>query len=139
MITETQLQKSFRDIIEEQISIYNHDRSITVRNKIPDTGLIPIMNPQHWLQIPAVGCHLGIDQETALVRKLGLKQYADRTDRQNEVWAGKPVNMAAKLASISEDDELLVSERFFKNIQHELVIKSCGCKEGTYTGEKIDL
>jgi len=47
--------------------------------------------------------------------------------------------MAAMLASISEDDELLVSERFFKNIQHESAIKSCGCMEGNYTGEKIAL
>jgi class 3 adenylate cyclase len=53
----------------------------------------------------AVGSHLGIDQKTVLVRKLGLKRHAERTDRQNEVWAGKPVNMAAKLASISEDND----------------------------------
>jgi len=32
-----------------------------------------------------VGCHIGIDQKLVLVRKLGLKRYAERTDRQNEV------------------------------------------------------
>jgi class 3 adenylate cyclase len=63
-----------------------------------------------------VGSYLGIDQKMVLVRKLGLKRHADRTDRRNEVWAGKPVNMAAKLASISEDNQLLVSDRFFKHI-----------------------
>ncbi len=76
-----------------------------------------------------VGSHLGIDQKTVLVRKLGLKRHGDRTDRQNEVWAGKPVNMASKLSSMSENNELLVSERFFKNIQHELVLQSCGCPD----------
>lgn len=76
-----------------------------------------------------VGSHLGIDQKTVLVRKLGLKRHGGRTDRQNEVWAGKPVNMASKLAAMSEDNELLVSERFFKNIQHNLVLESCGCPD----------
>jgi hypothetical protein len=36
-----------------------------------------------------VGCHIGIDEKLVLVRKLGLKRYAERSDRQNEVWAGK--------------------------------------------------
>lgn len=84
---------------------------------------------------PELGSHLGIDQKTVLVRRIGLKRYGGRTDRQNEVWAGRPINMAAKLASMSDDGELLVSDRFFKNIQHELAVKSCGCPHG----EKVDL
>ena len=230
MIADNQLQGLYRSIIDEQISIYNKEHSITVRKEIPDTTIIPIENPYHWFRIPDVICmfvdmmgstklsaeahdkstasayqlftgtavrlfsafeapyidvrgdgvfalfnsnqpyralaaavtfktfarneftprirekteqdvgsHLGIDQKTVLVRKLGLKRHADRTDRQNEVWAGKPVNMAAKLASISEDNQLLVSDRFFKHIQHELILKSCGCLEGRYTGQKVDL
>jgi class 3 adenylate cyclase len=82
-----------------------------------------------------VGYHIGIDQRTVLVRKIGLRRVNGRTDRQNEVWAGKPVNMAAKLAALSDGTEILVSDRYFKNIQHELVIKSCGCPNGT----KVDL
>lgn len=73
------------------------------------------------------GAHIGIDQKTVLVRKLGFRRFADRTDRQNEVWAGKVVNMAAKLASESKAHQLLVSERYFKNIKNNLVRKSCGC------------
>jgi len=226
VITEQQMPVRFREIIEDQISIFEQGCSVTVMNSIPKTPEIPIQNPQHWLRIPdvicvfvdmlgstklsaetrdastadayqlftgtavrlfsafeapyidvrgdgvfalfngdqsyraiaaavtfntftheefvprikkkmdvEVGSHLGIDQKTVLVRKLGFKQYRDRTDRQNEVWAGKPVNMAAKLASMSQDNELLVSERFFKNIQHELVIMSCGCPNS----EKVEL
>ncbi len=82
-----------------------------------------------------VGSHIGIDQKTVLVRKIGFKRYRGRTDRQNEVWAGRPINMAAKLASMSKDDELLVSDRFFGNISHELAIQSCGCPDGY----KVDL
>lgn len=73
------------------------------------------------------GAHIGIDQSTVLVRKLGFKRFADRTDRQNEVWAGKTVNMAVKLSSMTKAGEMLVSDRFFKNIQNDLVLKSCGC------------
>ena len=54
-----------------------------------------------------IGAHIGIDRNTLLVRKFGLKKNDDRDDRQNEVWAGKTVNMAAKLASLSKSGELL--------------------------------
>lgn len=82
-----------------------------------------------------VGTHIGIDQRIVLVKKLGIKQSKGSTDRQNEVWAGKPVNMASKLASLSEDGQMLVSPRFFNNFSNELVLKSCGCPNG----EKKDL
>ncbi|MDD3302996.1 MAG: hypothetical protein PHN31_05535 [Candidatus Gracilibacteria bacterium] len=48
--------------------------------------------------------------------------------------------MTAKLASLSKDGELFVSDRFFKNLGNdELVLKSCGCSNGKETGEKEDL
>jgi class 3 adenylate cyclase len=74
-----------------------------------------------------VGTHIGIDRKLVLVRKLGLKRHADRSDRQNEVWAGKPVNMAAKLAARTADGELLVSDRFYQTISNEHARYSCGC------------
>lgn len=84
-----------------------------------------------------VGSHLGIDQNTVLVRKMGLKRYKDRTDRQNEVWAGRPVNMAAKLAGLTDHDELLVSDRFHENLDDHHVLWSCGCDgSGNKTGKK---
>lgn len=71
--------------------------------------------------------HFGIDQKTVLVRKLGLKSANDRTDRQNEVWAGKPINMAAKLASRTSNNHLLVSDRYYKSLYGERALMSCGC------------
>lgn len=226
MITEDQMPRRYRGVIEEQIDIYNQGRSITVYNSIPDTADIPIENPKHWLRIADVisvfvdmakstqlaaekddktiagayqlftgtavrlfhefdapyidvrgdgvfalfdssqphtalaaavtfktfaeeefvpivrkraevdvGCHIGIDQGTLLVRKIGLKRKNGRTDRQNEVWAGRPVNMSSKLAAKTEHGELLASDRFFKQFRSELVLKSCGCPNG----EKVDL
>lgn len=77
-----------------------------------------------------VGCHVGIDCRTVLVRRMGLRRHAGRTDRQNEVWAGRPVNMAAKLASDSTDDELLTSKRFYEKLTSRYALKSCGCPNG---------
>lgn len=86
-----------------------------------------------------VGVHVGIDCKTVLVRKLGLKRYGDRSDRQNEVWAGKPVNMAAKLASLSAGNEVHVSDRFFKLLKDERALRSCGCTSDPQKKEKADL
>jgi class 3 adenylate cyclase len=85
-----------------------------------------------------VGGHYGIDRGSVLVRKLGLKAI-DRTDRQNEVWAGQPINVAAKLASISHDETVLVSDRFFQRLAGGRALKSCGCQGGQYTAEHTDL
>lgn len=78
-----------------------------------------------------IGGHFGIDQKTVLVRKLGLKRYQGRTDRQNEVWAGRTINMTAKLASLSTSNKLWVSDRYFKNLKDEKAVYSCGCPNGT--------
>jgi class 3 adenylate cyclase len=88
-----------------------------------------------------VGCHIGIDQRTVLVRKVGLKRHSGRTDRQNEVWAGKPVNMASKLAAMGEHNQLIVSDRYYAKIMHERVRRSCGCPDGAKADlwSKIDV
>jgi class 3 adenylate cyclase len=77
-----------------------------------------------------IGGHYGIDQKTVLVRKLGLKAVDGRSDRQNEVWAGKPINMAAKLASRSKDETIWVSDRFYRNLTGDKARMSCGCQDG---------
>jgi class 3 adenylate cyclase len=82
-----------------------------------------------------LGAHIGIDQETVLVRRIGMKRHADRTDRQNEVWAGKPVNMSSKLAGKAQAGELLVSDRYYERIVDVHARKSCGCPGG----EKVNL
>ncbi|TIW72935.1 MAG: adenylate/guanylate cyclase domain-containing protein [Mesorhizobium sp.] len=220
--------QSVQNIVDEEIAIFKEGASITVRNSFPDTSVIPIENPNHWLKVPDViacfvdmegstrlsasshekttanayrlftstaikifhhfganyidvkgdgvfalfdknrpytalaatvtfktfvdgeftprvekqtdlslGGHFGIDQKTVLVRKLGLKFYDGRTDRQNEVWAGKPVNMAAKLASVSSNNRLWVSDRFFNNITDDRARYTCGC--GDADGVKTEL
>ena len=82
---------------------------------------------------------IGIDQGTLLVRRLGL-----RGTKQNEVWAGKPVNMAAKLSSLAEANEMAVSDRVFalyehaSRLQQRALIWSCGC-DGEVGGAGLDV
>lgn len=91
-----------------------------------DTVFVPKLKAMTGLEL---GAHIGIDQKIVLVRKVGLKRYEGRTDRQNEVWAGKPVNMSSKLAAMAGAGELFVSDRYFNRITHERVRKSCGCPD----------
>lgn len=91
-----------------------------------------------------VSCHIGMDMKTVLVKRLGLRKVGGETLKQNEVWAGKPVNMASKLASFGEENELIVSERIFDVLLRggsELVLKSCGCPNGEKKNfwKRIDL
>jgi class 3 adenylate cyclase len=100
------------------------------------TIFVPKLRDKTKLEL---GAHIGIDQKTVLVRKIGLRRHDGRSDRQNEVWAGKPVNMSSKLAAMADAGELWVSDRYFKRIPHERARKSCGCSGGKPAGEKVDL
>lgn len=78
--------------------------------------------------------HIGIDCETVLVKRVGI-----RNDYNNEVWAWKPVNIASKLASLS-NDSIWISERFYNQIKWEdKAIKSCGCTNGQQSDNYTDV
>lgn len=82
---------------------------------------------------------IGVDRGKLLVRQLGL-----RGTGINEVWAGTPVNMAAKLSSVAGPNEVAVSERVFSDYQRSAKIRqrvllwSCGCR-GNSRGMGLDL
>ena len=86
--------------------------------------------PRAQNQVPQleIGAHIGIDRGDVLVRRIGIRIRNGDIQAQNEVWAGKPVNMSAKLASKSENGQLLVSGRFFGQINSDFALKSCGCE-----------
>jgi class 3 adenylate cyclase len=75
----------------------------------------------------SVGAHIGIDRKSLLVRKIGLARRGGRTDRHNEVWAGRTVNMSAKLAALALDGELLVSDRFHHSLGADSTVWRCAC------------
>lgn len=82
---------------------------------------------------------VGLDSGTLLVRRLGL-----RGTKQNEVWAGKPVNMAAKLSSLAGANELVVSDRSFacyeraSKLRQRVLLWTCGCGNGEI-GDGLDM
>ncbi len=71
---------------------------------------------------------VGVDRGTLIVRQLGL-----RGTKLNEVWAGKPVNMAAQLSSVAGPNQVAVSDRMFAGyevaakMRQRALIWSCGC------------
>ena len=69
---------------------------------------------------------------------MGMRRVEGMFDRHNEVWAGKPVNMAAKLASTATSDQLIASERFYSGIRKDRrATHSCGCSGGEYTAPVV--
>ena len=55
-ITDSQLPQFLKDIIEEQLDMFEGETSIQVINSIPPTHKIPIENKKAWLKIPDVIC-----------------------------------------------------------------------------------
>lgn len=74
---------------------------------------------------------VGVDMGTLLVRRLGL-----RGAKENEVWAGKPVNVAAKLSSQALSNQVVVSDRvyaqyeMYSELRRRALLWSCGCGNG---------
>lgn len=81
-------------------------------------------------------CHIGVDRKTVLVKRVGIEpRGGDDSHLRNEVWAGRPVNMSAKLAAYAGAGELLTSERFYRQLTHPKAKYSCGCgAEGGQSG-----
>lgn len=81
----------------------------------------------------------GMDRGGLLVRQLGL-----RSEKLNEVWAGKPVNVASKLSSLAAGDQLVASPRVFdalsrgSNLHRRAALWSCGC-HGEVLGPGLDV
>lgn len=85
------------------------------------------------------GVHIGIDQSTLLVSKIGLRKNQTRGDMHNEVWAGKAVNMAAKLSGLSPENEIYVSDRFYTKLKATEAKYSCSCDTVKLLWEPKDL
>jgi len=104
--------------------------AITMRTEVERT-VAPKFN-RHTSADSELTVGIGVDEGTLLVRRLGL-----RGTKQNEVWVGKPVNMAAKLSSEAESNQVVVSDRVFEQyerasmLRQRALIWSCGCNNGT--------
>ena len=103
--------------------------AITMRSQVEDIVSVRFKRDASVQWDLKVG--VGIDRGTLIVRQLGL-----RGTKLNEVWAGKPVNMAAKLSSVAGPNQVAVSDRMFTGyeaaakMRQRALIWSCGCGDG---------
>jgi class 3 adenylate cyclase len=85
-----------------------------------------------------ISAHIGIDEKHSLFKRIGL-----RGDWHNVVWAGKPVNMAAKLSALAGAQQIAISNRVFEKITQPKFKKyaclSCGCTSEGIFGEPTSL
>ena len=62
----------------------------------------------------------------------------------NEVWAGTPLNVAAKLSSVAGQNQVVMSERAFDEylrgprLRRRALLRSCGC-DGPVRGRGLDM
>lgn len=78
-----------------------------------------------WGTSPETGFKVAIASGPVLVKLLGLPRHLDL---QEPVWAGRPVNYAAKAAQQTEPDALLVTASVWDAIENnDYIAFSCGC------------
>ena len=102
------------------------------------TQMERVVEPRFWADAPSkqsLKVGIGVDQGTLLVRRLGL-----RSTGRNEVWAGRAVNVAAKLSSLAGTNQVVVSDRVFSDyskaskVRQRVLLWSCGCDGGVAGG-----
>lgn len=81
-----------------------------------------------WPKAPTTGFKVGIASGSVLAKRVGLAKHLDM---QEPVWAGKPVNYAAKAAQQTEPNELLITGSVWDRIQsNDYLTATCGCVDG---------
>lgn len=77
-----------------------------------------------WPKAPATGFKVGIAEGSVLVKKVGTPR---NSNEQEPIWAGKPVNYAAKAAQQADCGELIVTGSIWLRIENnEFLTVSCG-------------
>ena len=83
---------------------------------------------KRWPDAPETGYKVGIHAARTLVKRIGTRRVVSE---QEAVWAGKPVNYAAKCAQSADRHQVVVTqavwEKFKKN---DYIAFSCDCNGG---------
>ena len=78
-----------------------------------------------WTDLPSTGFKVGVASGPVLVKRVGLPRHLKL---QEPVWAGRPVNYAAKAAQQTEPKDLLVTGAVWDAIEsNDYLAFSCGC------------
>lgn len=81
-----------------------------------------------WPDAPSTGFKVGVANGSILVKKVGLPRHLEL---QEPVWAGKPVNYAAKAAQQTDPEHLVVTGSVWDEVENnDFLAFSCGCSDG---------
>ncbi|WP_394253573.1 adenylate/guanylate cyclase domain-containing protein [Arthrobacter pityocampae] len=81
-----------------------------------------------WSEAPSTGFKVGIASGPILAKRVGLSRHLDM---QEPVWAGRPVNYAAKAAQQTDPGKTLVTGSVWDAVSNnDYIAFSCGCTEG---------
>lgn len=81
-----------------------------------------------WSEAPSTGFKVGIASGPILAKRVGLARHLDM---QEPVWAGRPVNYAAKAAQQTDPGKTLVTGSVWDAVSsNDYIAFSCGCNEG---------
>jgi len=99
---------------------------ITVRTYSQES-LEPALQTR-WPNAPLTGFKVGVANGSVLVKKVGTRRNADE---QEPIWAGKPVNYAAKAAQQADRGQLIVTGSIWVEIEdNDYLVTSCGHSGG---------
>jgi class 3 adenylate cyclase len=85
-----------------------------------------------WPEAPSTGFKVGIASGPILAKRVGLARHLDM---QEPVWAGRPVNYAAKAAQQTDPGKTLVTGSVWDAVSsNDYIAFSCGCNGGVEGG-----
>src|SRR5207249_11507283 len=78
--------------------------------------------------LPETGFKVGMAASPILVKRIGKPR---KPEHQEEVWAGRAVNYAAKAAQCSNRRELWVTDTVWNAVsQNDYIVYTCSCSGG---------
>ena len=90
-----------------------------------------------WKDAPTTGFKIGVASGPVLAKVLGLPRMKNL---QEPVWAGRPVNYAAKAAQQTDPEHILVTASVWDHVENnDYLAFSCGCSGGQAVGESPSL
>lgn len=106
-----------------------HERALcaAVTIRTFSEGLVDQLETK-WPGLPETGYKVGIHTARALVKRIGTKR---NVAEQEAVWAGKPVNFAAKCAQSADRHQVVATQVMWDRFQkNDYIAFSCGCNGG---------
>lgn len=99
--------------------------AVTIRTFSED--LVERLN-KRWPDAPETGYKVGIHAARTLVKSIGTRRVISE---QEAVWAGRPVNYAAKCAQAADRHQVIVTQRVWEKFKNnDFIAFSCDCHDG---------